>query len=82
LRSQLPNLHADAEKLSMQHGCHRAYVAVRQAQPYPGEEPAWPVTARIAVAPIGGATRTYVREARRAATRMPLVPVLAGFVGA
>ena len=54
LRSQLTNLHAGAEKLSVQHGCHRAYVAVRQAQSYPGEEPAWPVTARIAVAPIGG----------------------------
>ena len=66
----------------MQHGCHRAYVAVRQAQSYLGEEPAWPVTARIAVAPIGRATRAYFREARRAATRMLLVPVLAGFVGA
>jgi hypothetical protein len=62
LRSQLTNLHADAEKLSMQHGCHRAYVAVRQAKSYPGEEHIWPITARIAVArSVGQPERTSVK---------------------
>ena len=81
LRSQLTNLHADAEELSMQHGCHRAYVAVRQAQSYRGRRACLARHRKNCSRPIGGATRTYFREARRAATRMPLLPCSPGSWG-